>query len=751
MGRILFIVTILGIVLTCSAQEAPARPVSAYMLDDHLSDALIEAPPAPPYPDSVSFRFAGSAAGWTATAPASLDATDTGIVFSGPGELASPPELNISGREIDSAVVRMKVTGAEVISLAWRPMGDKEAELHRVVRVHVARPGEMATYRVQLSGIRAWRYRQIDHVKLCVNQAASIELESIAFLSRKSVFAERSVGMHGFSIGNKVRPCLFAHTPATLRYKLTVPPKAQFSSGLGIVDAAPATFSLAVKQGEETAVVFEKTVPNNEQWHDVRFDLSQYENRDVELALRVQSEGSGQVGLWSNPVVYGPVSEACAEDDEPEEQGRRHVASEKAASCRCSLNVLVYVVDCLRADHLNAYGYVRETAPNVAAFARSGVQFSRCFSQETWTKPSMGTLLTGTDSHVHGIEAFGDVIPDSLVLLPEILRRNGYATCAISENPHTPPDTNDRRAFSFLETPHLRVELGEHRLKWNELPEVTYQAATDFLEANKDRPFFLYVHTMELHDIVVAPPAEHMVYDPPAAYRGLWSSQDAIEGMDLFDECIRYADANFQRVIDKLAALGLDKNTLVIFMADHGEGFGEHEDKYGHYGKPYNELTHIPLIMRMPGVVPDGRVMKENVGIVDVAPTILDVLGLAVPEQFQGMSLVALMNGSSHAARAVCSTWCGSSSIVKGDWKLFRDVGGTRMLFNLANDSSESCDVAAAHPEVAAELDRLLSTYIEQQRQKGERAKSQNQDATHAIDPAAQQALESLGYLPSEP
>jgi len=715
------------------AQEMPAGPAFAYLLDDHLGEALVEAPSPRAHPPALSFKFGGAATDWTAHA-AEIEAKEDHLVFStqGPGEIVSPSGLNLSGPDVDAVVIRMKVTGTTVMSLGWRPKGEAEAELHRVVRAHVARPGEMATYKIQLGGVRAWRYRQIDQIKLAVGEPATIELASMEFLPRKSVFSEKSVGLHGFSIDNKMRPCLFAHCPAALRYKLTVPPKGQFTAGLGIVDDVPATFGLTVTENGETKTIFEKTVSNNTQWHDVRADLSEYEGHEVEVGLRVQSEQPDQVALWSSPAVYADASLTRRTGVRPGERPP---------------NVLVYVVDCLRADHLDLYGYGRETAPNLKAFAQTAARFKRCYSQDTWTKPSMSTFLTGVDSYVHGIKAFGDVIPDSLVLLPELLRQCGYVTGAITENPHTPPDTNDRRAFSFLETPHLRVEVGEPKLTWNELPAVTHAAAAQFMENNKDRPFFLYVHTMELHDIIVDPPAKYPVYDPPASYRTLFSEEPT--AMDLFDGAIRYADANFQRTLDTLTALGLDKNTVVIFTADHGEGFGEHENKYGHYGKPYNELIHIPLLVRLPEMT-DARVSTQNVGIFDVAPTILELAGLTPQAQFQGRSLLPLIMDGNFGDRPVFSSWLGCSSIIQGDWKLMDD-SGKKMLSNLVNDPGEKINGISNENAVASKLEQLLTEHIREQSGRGNEAQSQSNQTVMAIDPAAQEALESLGYLEAAP
>ena len=207
--------------------------------------------------------------------------------------------------------------------------------------------------------------------------------------------------------------------------------------------------------------------------------------------------------------------------------------------------------------------------------------------------------------------------------------------------------------------------------------------------------------------------------------------------------------------MDKLDGLGLERNTLVIFTADHGEAFGEHEGKTGHYWKPYNELIHIPLVMYWPGVLPAGKVVTVNVQMLDLPATILDFAGLQPNPQFAGMSLRPLIKARNVAAfrnRIIYSYWRGRTSAVKGDWKLLHDApADKKLLFNIARDPGETRDAALGHEAVFGALDADMAAYVARRRQAGHEIRTQQDDAVLHMDPRQIEILESMGYLDGGP
>ncbi|HEO70081.1 MAG TPA: hypothetical protein ENN80_02385 [Candidatus Hydrogenedentes bacterium] len=472
-----------------------------------------------------------------------------------------------------------------------------------------------------------------------------------------------------------------------------------------------------------------ETVADNNGWLDTDLDIPRDADGSSTLILEAWSEAPGQIALWSNPVLYDPrPAEPRGETDQ-----------------RTAPNILLYVVDSLRADHLECYGYHRATAPHVAAMAGRGVRFRRCLTTETCTKPSMLSLAASVDMLAHGVNCYGPDAPPSLVMFPERLRWAGYVTGCVTENLYTPPDTPGRRVYSYVQD---LDELTAARVG------STFAEASHFLEMHSNRPFFLYVHTMECHVHLYD---DAYSYDAPPPFEGRWTN-DQFDHINRYDETILFADANFQRLLMKLQQLGLDKRTLVIFTSDHGEGFGKHDGRIIHCYEPYDELSGVPLVMSWPGVLPEGCVVEPNVSLIDLAPTFLDLAGLPPCDQFQGMSLWPLVRGEQTTAfqtRPVFSfegrydaPLITTGAAIIEDLKAFGLVWTEqKQLFDLAADPDEFEDVASAHPEVTAQLsDALEAHWRAQAAMRAELGGTREAGAT-VVDPARDEALRALGYL----
>jgi len=719
----------------CSGSGRP-NAYGYYRFDDNFENAVsVDGPVARPEGERRLLRLTG---GWTSeTGASTVEESESTLVFSADAadRLESPKGLQILGFTTDSIVLKMNVSGTDAVFLNWIPQG-AGIEEHRILKIRVPNQNEMIQYNLQMTKVRSWRHRDIDQILFQVRSAARVEIESIELVDRRVPFSQATAGVIQYSIDDRLRPCLYNHCPATLRYRLRLPNRALFSAGLSVVEPdSPVTFQLVVETDGKVETVFTKQVDDPAHWDDVEVDLSGYAGREVDLSLISYNTGTGQVALWSNPAVF-----------------ERYEAGGQATADRRLPNVVLYVIDCLRPDHMETYGYGRGTAPNLAAFAATGVTFNRCFAVDTWTKSSTTSFSTGVDQIYHDVGEFGDVPPEGLATFPELLRRAGYETCVLTENPHTPPETVPRAAYSYLEPVHLNVELGENPLKWWELPEVTRQKASAFFRRHQDRPFFLYVHTMELHDIRQGgPDSKEFSYEPPEPFRGIFTSPEGQTQMDLYDGAVSFADSNFKKMIDRLEQFGLLENTVVIVTADHGEDFGEHENHLTHHGKPYNTLTHVPLLIRWPGTLPAGREVNENVALLDVAPTILVLAGQAPFGQFQGQSLVPLIwgrNAASFNDRLIVSKWFGAVGAVKGDWKLFCTIKGEdARLYNLATDFGETTDVAGQHPALVESLKSELQAYVERQQALHDALAKPEIKPGVKVDPQTEQQLKALGYI----
>jgi arylsulfatase A-like enzyme len=367
---------------------------------------------------------------------------------------------------------------------------------------------------------------------------------------------------------------------------------------------------------------------------------------------------------------------------------------------RVGPNVLFVLIDTLRADHLGAYGYARETSPNLDALARDGVRFARVRSQASWTKPSMASLWTGVHPSGTGVLRFSHALPERATLPAEILKRAGYRTAGLWRNGWVASNFGFGRGFDLYLRPPPGAEVT--RRGGRPLPtdlDLTRSAA-EFLRTFRDQPFLLYLHFMDVHQYV---------YDQESARFGTG---------DAYDNAIHWVDRNVGALVAELERLGLRERTLVVVAADHGEEFDDHRSE-GHGRTLYAEVTHTPLILSQPGRLPVGRVVEERVQNLDLWPTLLDLLGLAPLPEAQGRSLVALMEGAGAESEPtptfsqIDRVWGRSErdplplvSVTDGDWRLIHPVTspGADRLFDLSRDPREQEDLAAQHPERVAAL-----------------------------------------------
>ncbi|MGH7894412.1 MAG: sulfatase, partial [Candidatus Binatia bacterium] len=328
-------------------------------------------------------------------------------------------------------------------------------------------------------------------------------------------------------------------------------------------------------------------------------------------------------------------------------------------------NVVLVSIDTLRADRLGTYGSKRPTSPVLdRRLAAEGVVFEQAFSHSPKTTPSHMTMLTSLYESVHGVGLWAreaaPVLNPRVHTLAEILKNAGYATAAFTAGAHM------HRERGFVQ--------GFDAYKHGE----QLHRALTFLDAHQRRPFFLFFHTYEVHDPYVPPAAvaDSLAADPvPAiseavariragvsgwgkAHKVFWGAVDAGDPRavryvsDLYDAGIAQMDGTtLPALLDRLDALGLADDTLVIFTSDHGEAFQEHGRFLHDDLAP--ETLHVPLVVRLPGRLPAGRRVREPVGLVDLLPTVLDLLSLPVPAQAQGRSLVALATAAGAAAPAV--------------------------------------------------------------------------------------------------
>lgn len=433
-------------------------------------------------------------------------------------------------------------------------------------------------------------------------------------------------------------------------------------------------------------------------------------------------------------------------------------------------NVILVSIDTLRADHLSAYGYDRPTSPSIDALAASGLLFRQAYSHSPKTTPSHMTLMTSLYPAVHrvlnrtGREIDSRLSPD-IPTLPEMLHRAGYRSAAFTAGGNMNGGIGFARGFDRFE--HMPVDAAP-----------TFEAGADALrrwQADRDdrRPFFLFLHTVQVHGPYLPPPTDRALFVDPdyagpivsdrerlaaraaASGRSLatefWATADPRSPRELqhlrnlYDACIHYTDAQIGRLLEVVDELGLRDTTAVVLLADHGEEFMEHGGL--RHNSVFEELLHVPLIVRLPpaaGLDAHG-IVEPSVRLVDVTPTLLDLVGLPTPGHLQGSSLLPRIRGTGDPPRFVFAHWRerGVRSLRSGRFKLIR-IHEDLHVFDLLTDPAERHPVEAEHPAVLARLARDLKRLMEASRATAARVAPG--DAT-SLDPATRERLRALGYL----
>ena len=293
-------------------------------------------------------------------------------------------------------------------------------------------------------------------------------------------------------------------------------------------------------------------------------------------------------------------------------------------------HVVLITVDTLRADHLSSYGYHLRTSPNMDQLAQEGVRFDRAYTAIPMTGPAHFSMFTGRYPQEHGARINGVSLPgDSKWLtVPQVLRRFGYTSGAfVSAWPLVGRLTQLHRDFDHYDEEMERSYQVFHSMRW---AEDVNRSALRWLEEHKDaKHLFLWVHYFDPHEPYnlreeFADPEQIGEPHPDTPEY----SKSVQNRMRRYDSEIGYADKHIGILLRRLDKLGMRENTLVILLSDHGEGLGE-QGFVGHGRWLYESTTHVPWIMRLPGRIPPGSVVEENVSTLDLAPTLLD---LAVPE-----------------------------------------------------------------------------------------------------------------------
>jgi arylsulfatase A-like enzyme/Flp pilus assembly protein TadD len=414
-----------------------------------------------------------------------------------------------------------------------------------------------------------------------------------------------------------------------------------------------------------------------------------------------------------------------------------------ALATRDGINVLLITIDTLRADALGAYDTSRRNSPNIDRMASEGVLFEQVVTSAPSTLPSHSTIMTGKQPYAHGVRSNnGYVLAEENVTLAERLRDAGYATAAEIAAPVLSRRTQLEQGFdrytdsgSFeARLKRVSIDHGDHwesrELEERDGSDIT-RRAIEFLGGHKDERFFLWLHYFDPH-VPYAPPPSFTKRFPDSSYHAE----------------VAYSDHQVGRVLEELERLGIAARTLVVLTGDHGEGLGDHNEETHAY-LVYNTTTLAPLILWGPPELPRGLRVDTMVRSVDIAPTVLDWLGLPQLEHTQGRSLRPLilnefwegeLTGYGESIEGFATFGASPLRYVRvGRWKYIHKVEPE--LYDVLGDPGEMHNLVSAEPETVERLrNRLRELLVEARAVRG---------AEVMVDPDVLAQLGALGYVGS--
>ena len=420
------------------------------------------------------------------------------------------------------------------------------------------------------------------------------------------------------------------------------------------------------------------------------------------------------------------------------------------------LNVILITIDTLRADHLSCYGYNRKTSPNMDKIARSGVLFLNTVASSSFTPPSMATIFTSRYPSSHGVKhgvfkkdkVFNqEVLSGSIQTLAKVLKENGYATYGFHTNPHLSKDFGFAQGFDTFK-----------QFTFDDAMNLNIKILGDIDKIRSAGKYFLWVHYFDPHwpylkrepwlseysSFTPGERDEPGYIDPPEKFSKANNLQNNSKLLSYivarYDSEINYVDGYVKELLNFFKP---DSNTLVVIASDHGEEFFEH-NCFTHGQQLYEESIKVPLIIYAPSKFPANIKIKQQVGIIDIMPTILDILKIKSRQRLSGESLLPLISGNKKEERVLYSELARLGkdfvSAKLKNWKYIYDVN-TNMeeLYDLSSDAGEKKNIVSANEKLAADFRAKVKSLLLSSKDVRNEEKPVNKDAVDN--------LKSLGYI----
>ena len=662
-------------------------------LEDHLDAATIDGSEIPTdVPEAVEWRFDEPQPDWKPVVPLDpttkpVQATRTEdalrLVLSEANSSVFPWGRFLYGaisvdlpdwkrEEWAHVLVRARTSSVDsvVIGVEFNLREEPGSELDEPFDFHgeyvdVINDGSEQSYLMRADwSYAAWKgpWRQLG-VEVAAEEPADIDILSITLIPKVANYADAGTAART-EIRNRIyRQALYTHTPGRVEYRVKIPEAGRLDFAMGVLrEDVPVTFRVTAipdgAGGGEPTALFEEHYAGKEAWGQRSVDLTDFAGQTVTLGLETDSEDGGRVALWGAPTITGGGQSPLP-------------------------NVVFYVFDGGAADYMSVYGYNRRTTPTLERLASEGVVFERAYSNSSFTKPSTASFMTSLQNSVMGglVNQTYTPVPEQAVTMAERMHRAGYQTAVFTGNPNAGTLSNLQRGVDlfredwedFSYTPQ-----GNHKESSKYLNEGFWNWREDY----RSQPFWVHFQTTDMHGDFPAPPPfgglfvtadewesfsesfERLgefggtgpyspAWDSTGISRTAWYSS----AKGLYDEAMAHNDYRLGQLIDRLKARGEWENTLLIIGGDHSiraafggadVGLGLNDSLPPRWSNPILRPTvsRVPLIFVWPGHIEGGQRIAHPVSMIDVLPTLLDLLGLPPAEIAQGQSLAPLLLGT---------------------------------------------------------------------------------------------------------
>ncbi len=664
----------------CAGRDSDPLPLTAEVplhLEEHLDVATIEGSEVPEdLPEPVEWRFDEPQPGWQPvvtmnpnTEPVKVERTDDALRLTldesnlnGGGNprggiVIDLPQWN--GEDWGSILVRARSsegiqrftvgfnTSSGAPSTTRGPYPYEFGEGTDVEGTDVVNDGTVQTYLLQApqgtwNRLGLW---------VAANKPATFDVLSVSVVSSEEDYADAPAGTRPVSLGLVSRQAIYSHAPGRISYRVVVPEAGRLDVALGVLRGMSATFRIAAtRDGGERQVVLEQVYAGEGAWDQHSVDLSSLQGQTVTLSLEADAEHPGTVVLWGAPTMSGTRT-----TDKP--------------------NVVFFVIDGGAAELMSVYGYNRRTTPHLERLATEGALFERAYSNASWTRPSTASFMSSLQNSVMGGARNGfNVVPDEASTMAQHMHRAGYQTAVFTANPNAGSMSGLERGVDVFRESWDEFSYVGRVGRFAESSRITQEAFWQWRGTYPGAPYWVHFQTTDTHRpwLPVSPfaglflsPERREAFDdwgrrlqeagPPGATRferaGVDPEAHYQVRRSMYDEGMAHTDYQIGRLVERLKAAGEWENTLFIVASDHSHassGLGWPGPSPPQWGPPAilsSWISRIPMIVVWPGRIAAGQRFNQPVSMIDVLPTILDLIDLPLPEVMQGQSLAPLLLG----------------------------------------------------------------------------------------------------------